>query len=389
MERKLIAVAVSSALALPMAAQAVEFAVSGHINRAIISVDGGGASAKPDAHDGDVQHVDANSSQTRFRFTGSEELESGMTAGVQLEYGLATNVRHANVYLSTAGGKVTVGHASMATDGMAHADLGGAAWLGGATNWCSYASSGPACPSNDGGRGPVLRYDTPAIGPASIAVSTGNDDYFDIKLSIAGSMGDAGYDFRIGHIAEYEADVAAVAATNQTVRGEDLGKVLMSEDLEANADGVAAHEMEHGVTLTDLSGITTSGGLADLHNKYTPGTAAGTKDVGDITTMSGAVSFGQGTSVAAAWSQQETADQVEYQYLKLDHSYGDGSVGVYFKTGEYGAGAKKGVDGSLWGIGIGHSLGGGAHAYAGYRQISEDGMKDIDLLLAGMRVTFN
>ena len=56
----------------------------------------------------------------------------------------------------------------------------------------------------------MLRYDTPAIGPASIAVSTGNNDYFDIKLSVAGSMGDAGYDFRIGHIAEYEADVPAV-----------------------------------------------------------------------------------------------------------------------------------------------------------------------------------
>ena len=42
MERKLIAVAVSSALALPMAAQAVEFAVSGHIARALVSVDGGG-----------------------------------------------------------------------------------------------------------------------------------------------------------------------------------------------------------------------------------------------------------------------------------------------------------------------------------------------------------
>ena len=109
-------------------------------------------------------------------------------------------------------------------------------------------------------------------------------------------------------------------------------------------------------------------------------------DVGDITTMSGAVSFGQGTSVAAAWSQQDTGDEIEYKYMELDHSYGDGSIGVYYKTGESGA---TDVDGSLWGIGIGHSLGGGAHAYAGYRQISEDGMKDIDLLIAGMRVTFN
>ena len=393
MERKLIAAAVSSALVLPMAAQAVEFSASGHINRAIISVDGGGANNKPDANDGDVQHVDSNASQTRFRFTGSEELESGMTAGVQLEYGLTANVRHANVYLSTAGGKITIGHASQATDGVAHADLGGAAWLGGATNWCSYASSGPACPSNDGGRGPVLRYDTPAIGPASIAVSTGNNDFFDIKVSIAGSMGDAGYDFRIGHTAEYEADVAEVAATNQTVRGSDLAKVLMDEGFrdadDSQDEGITDHEMENGVELTRLTGNAGDFDDDNLFNKYTKGSPAGTKDVGDITTMSGAVSFGQGTSVAAAWSQQDTGDQVEYQYLKLDHSYGDGSVGVYFKTGEYGAGMKKGVDGSLWGIGIGHNLGGGATAYAGYRQISEDGMKDIDLLLAGMRVTFN
>ena len=131
---------------------------------------------------------------------------------------------------------------------------------------------------------------------------------------------------------------------------------------------------------------------AALYNKYTAKSPATTEDVGDITTMSGAVSFGQGTSVQAAWSQQDTGAQVEYTYMKLDHSYGDGSIGVYYKQGEYGETHKKmmkGTEGSLWGIGIGHSLGSGVHAYAGYRQISEDGMNDIDLLLAGMRVTFN
>ena len=50
MERKLIAAAVSSALALPMAAQAVEFSVSGQINRAIMSVDGGGPTGMPDTN---------------------------------------------------------------------------------------------------------------------------------------------------------------------------------------------------------------------------------------------------------------------------------------------------------------------------------------------------
>ena len=316
MDRKLIAVAVSSALGLPMAAHAVEGSVSGHVNRAIINVDGTGADT-----DGDLQHVDSNASQTRFRFTGSEDLGNGTTAGVQLEYGLSTNVRHANVYLSGGFGKLTIGQASTAADGMAHARLGGPSWLGGVTNWCSYASSGPACPSNDGGRKEVLRYDTPALGPASIAVSSGNDDYWDVKATIAGSMGGGyGYDLRIGHIAEYAGDTS-----------------------------------------------------------------------GDVTTASAAVSFGQGTSIAIAWSQENTGANVEYQYVELDHSYGDGSVGVYYKTGEYGedSGEDPGAGGSLWGVGVGHSLGGGATAYAGYRQISQDDRQDIDLMVAGMRVTFN
>ena len=306
MERKLIAAAVSSALVLPMAAQAVEFSVSGHINRAIISVDGGD-------NDGALQHVDANSSQTRYRFTGSQELDSGMTAGVQLEYGLGGNVRHANVSLASAGGKLTIGQASTAADGMAHADLGGASWLGGATNWCSYASAGPACPSNDGGRKQILRYDTPAIGPANIAISAGNNDYWDAKLSISGSVGDAGYDVRVGHIGDHD-----------------------------------------------------DGGQRDT------------------TVASAGFGFGQGTSVALAWSQDDANDH-EYQYIKLDHVYGDGSIGVYYKRGE----ERDGTEGSLIGVGIGHSLGGGATAYAGYRQMSEDGMDDVDLVVVGMRVTFN
>ena len=70
--------------------------------------------------------------------------------------------------------------------------------------------------------------------------------------------------------------------------------------------------------------------------------------------------------------------------MELDHSYGDGSIGVYYKRGE-----DDDTEGSLWGIGVGHNLGGGATAYAGYRQMSEDGMEDVDLVVVGMRVTFN
>ena len=390
MERKLIAVAVSSALALPLAAQAVEFSVSGQINRAMTTVDGGGPKNMKDKNDGDLQHVDANASQTRFRFTGSEELENGMTAGVQLEYGLTGNLRHANVSLNTGGGKITLGHGSVATDGVTEANLGGPSWLGGVTHWCSYHSPSdasdadyvsPVCASNDGGRVPSLRYDTPALGPATVSVSIADDDYWDVRLQIAGSFGDAGYDVRIGHTAEYETDVAAVDPTSTLHSGAEL--IAAHDDLDGLLD-----DLPDDATVRQVGqeqALVAGGSLnpTQAYVKDLPGSPASKKKNGDITAASAAVAFGQGTSVRTAWTENDTADS-ETTFLSIDHSYGDGSIGVYTADGEIGS-----VDGSMWGIGIGHSLGAGATAYAGFRQLSEDGMNDIDLMVVGMRVTFN
>ena len=392
MERKLIAVAVSSALALPMAAQAVEFAVSGHINRAIVSIDGTGAD-----NDGDLKHKDGRTSPSRFRFTGSEELDSGMTVGVNLEYDAGASPdpdkpdddndtpftrRHSNLYLGGEWGKLTVGQASTATDGMAFANLGGPSWLAGVTNSCAFYSDGPACESNDGGRKDILRYDTPALGPASIAVSSGNNDYWDIMLKVAGSLGDAGYDFRVGHIAETDTDVAATDGTVSIHTGRDLiaGHTNVKTLLDDLPDGGT-------VALSDATDMPFDGSTElvanQLYEKRLPGTPASKTMSGDITTASLGVAFGQGTSVWTAWSQDDTGDD-EYQYISVDHSYGDGSVGVFYKTAE-----KAGVDGSIRGVGFGHAIGGGATVYAGFRQHEEDGKEDVDVMLAGIRVTFN
>ena len=140
-----------------------------------------------------------------------------------------------------------------------------------------------------------------------ISASGGNDDYRDVKATVAGSMGDSGYDLRIGYI-----------------------------------------------------------------------------DTSETVTASGSFSLGQGTSVTGAWSQVDTTDH-EYQYLKLDHSNGDGSVGVCYEQGE----DDDGTEGARWGVAVGHSLGGGATAYAGFRQIEADREEDLNLFVAGMRVTFN
>ena len=341
MERKLIAVAVSTALGLPLAANAVEVAVSGQVNRSVVVLDQSG-----NAMDGNVQHIDGPATGSRLEFKGSGELDNGLTAGFHLEYGVESySRRFSNVYVASPGGVVTVGWGNVAADGVQHARLGGPSWLGGVTNWCAYAThsgggiaDSPGCNGHDGGRQGVVRYDTPAIGPLSVAASVGQNDYWDVRAKIAGSFGDSGYDLRVGYIGE--TDVAA-------------------------ADATAAHTVDG----------------EDVDHMVTAGTAATT--AGDTVGASAAVKFPQGTSIAAAWGLSESNDS-ESQYIELDHSYGAGSIGISYRQGETGA-----VNGSTWSVGVGHALGNATHAYAGYRFVEGDDIADAAVFYAGMRVRFN
>ena len=267
MERKLITVAVATAMGLPMAADAVEGSVYGHVNRAVVIVNQDGHEA-----DGNAVHRGNDSSQTRFGFRGSGELDNGLTASVNLEYGVGVvdrslSNRQAHVSLSTPGGKLTLGHGSDAADSMAHARLGGPSWLAGVTNWCSYTTSGavtggPGCKTHDGGRRAGVRYDTPAIGPLSVAASVADDDFWASQVRLTGSFGDSGYALHVGYIGD---------------NGKDE----------------------------------------------------------DVVGVSGAIKFPQGTAIAASWGQNEDAD-TESSHVEIDHSYGAGSIGVAFRQGEDG-----------------------------------------------------
>ena len=81
------------------------------------------------------------------RFTGSGELDNGLTAGLNLEYamgGPTPKLRQAYaVNINSEGGKLTIGHTgSDAADG----SMAGAAAFPGlaVTNWCSY-TTWPVC----------------------------------------------------------------------------------------------------------------------------------------------------------------------------------------------------------------------------------------------------
>ena len=120
MNKKVLAVAVSSALAAPMAAHAVKYKLSGQVNRAMVY--------QNDGTNTDIQFTDNISSGTRWRMTGSEDIGNGMKVGFNWEWQVSSNptgtaigggdfggntsgnaIRKAEVWFSGGWGKVSLG----------------------------------------------------------------------------------------------------------------------------------------------------------------------------------------------------------------------------------------------------------------------------------------
>ena len=87
--------------------------------------------------------------------------------------------------------------------------------------------------------------------------------------------------------------------------------------------------------------------------------------------------------MALVWSQDNAADS-EYQYIKLDHSYGDGSVAVYYKNAEEGKSEAR-----LLGCGGRTQRGKWPHRVRRLPAVVRTTNEDVDLLVAGLRVSFN
>ena len=232
MHKKALTVAIAGALAAPMAAQAVDFAISGHVNRALVIVD------SDDADSTSAQVLNNGSSSTRIRWTGSSEMEDGNSVGIQVEYQEVADgwlgLRHANVNYSGDFGKVTIGQGSEAGDGSAykgstatfgvgHGQEKGSAMLGG------YFGSLDA-----GGRTHNIRYDTPAIGPVGAAVSVGNGDRISAAASLSTSFSGSSFNAMVSTLQEpgdtstigISAGVSmasGLAVSGAWARGEDMG----------------------------------------------------------------------------------------------------------------------------------------------------------------------
>ena len=226
MNKKAIAVAVTSVMSLPGTAYAVKYKLSGQINRAIAYNDDGAAT--------DVQFLDNTSAGTLWRMTGSEDLGSGIKVGFTWEWQISTNpsdttpmkggdgpgsgtqnMRKADVWFSGNWGKVSLGKGDGAGNGATEVDLsstwnvtyfdrkafgGGIAWRTGAGQEIT-AGGATVAPGGGGlthgntfdefdgfSRYDRVRYDSPALGPVNLAASVGQNHRWEVAARLASGI---------------------------------------------------------------------------------------------------------------------------------------------------------------------------------------------------------
>ena len=147
MHKKALTIAIAGALAVPMAAQAVDFTIAGHVNRALVITNTDASTSATVRDNGE--------SSTRIRASGSSDLANGSTVSILFEYevggshdvkdsgrtspvpapgygisddnagGTGVKLRHANVQYGGNFGRVTIGQGSEGGDGSQYAGVSG------------------------------------------------------------------------------------------------------------------------------------------------------------------------------------------------------------------------------------------------------------------------
>ena len=368
MNKKLLVTAVAATIA-PMAAQALDVSVSGHVNRAIRFADNG--------VDSDVQHVDGSASKSRFRLTAEGEVMAGLTAGAHIEYGSANNpggsldvdnddekasfdARHSLLYLSGEFGKITLGNAPSAGNGIMWTSHNGA-WMG--TEYSPDTNTGLGVMTTDG---------------AAYKRCSPLDEPTVTHEVVDGS---------VNHVVAVE-DCAAQSVFSffpsvntprmNTLRYDtpSIGPVTLSASIQKDSED--SHDWHFGASLShDVGAANVIGGLLYEEDK-----------IG----IAGGIAFANGTSVNAAWGSDDASGQdFEDMYINVAHSWGNMSVAVDYRSTDN----DMNMEGRAVGLGAQYSLGGGVDVYAGFNNYSFDvpdpdvDLEDISAFHVGSRVRFN
>lgn len=185
----------ASALVMAANANAMDFKVSGQIDRALSYVNNGKQT--------DLSSVDNDGSNSRVRFTGVQTMDNGQKAGFVYEIALADhlsdgydvganlrrakyyNTRKIEAYLQGNFGKLSLGKGDGAAYYANTMDLSGTAWLGGGV-WYELYSGGLSfndgtntlytigksqSPFNAISRQSRIRYDSPSLGGVVLSAS--------------------------------------------------------------------------------------------------------------------------------------------------------------------------------------------------------------------------
>ncbi|MDJ0784554.1 MAG: porin [Desulfosarcinaceae bacterium] len=195
---------------------AVEVTLSGQVNRALMWADNG--------NDSEVFHVDNDNSSTRFRLTGSEQVNDLVTVGIgwenQFESNSSASVdigqnsdgsapfteRKLEAYFETPYGKLSIGQGDGAANGTAEMDLSGTSVImySGVNDTASsftfrddddtpIATIGSTRSNFDGlSRNDRLRYDSPKFRGFTFSASATNGDAYELALRYAADYGAPG-----------------------------------------------------------------------------------------------------------------------------------------------------------------------------------------------------
>lgn len=361
MHKKALTVAIAGALAAPMAAQAVDFTISGHVNRALVIVD------SDDADSSSAEVLNNGSSSTRIRWVGSNEMMDGNSVGIQVEYQETADgslgLRHANVNYAGEFGKFTIGQGSEAGDGSAYRGGVGTFGVGHGQEKGSAFTLGDYFGSLDaGGRINMIRYDTPAVGPVGAAVSVGNDDSISAAATLSTEFTGSSFNAMLATL-QKPGDTSTIGASAGVSMANGLGisgAWAKGKSMGGAAAGQATIAVDVGMCPEDVACVEITDGVDTIHGVVTPASSAVAATDPSYFQASIAYTFGD-TTVAASWYRSQ-------DFVNEDS------------------------EGTALGIGVNHNLPKvAAQVYAAVQNYAvEDGDKDADemVFVVGTRVRF-